>query len=288
MASVKYQFHISDFPYNLADVTRLSSEIQDSSIVTALDYINLDLSYCDVWFKATLSSGDLTTLSGIVADHSGQPVEDIDAPTMDDGRPIVRADTRPMDTATYFTCCGDTASGIGDGVPLMWDFGPDSEFTTVSGPYTCSCGGNIPEGYKAQIIDLTFIDPVYFKDGALYYFDAPWGSFAHMTILVPAGNYYPNEHGSIPASALGLAGNDMYSYAAVDTQFYRYVNSHFMYGSVPMGDELNAEGAMVNALPVGWIVRAAVITPVSDNLSKGFASFEMYRHRSMILEGDTP
>jgi len=137
-------------------------------------------------------------------------------------------------------------------------------------------------------MDLTFIDPVYFKDGALYFFDAPWGSYAHMTILVPAGNYYPNEHGAIPASALGLPGNGMYSYAATDTPYYRYVNHHFMYGSVPMGDELNAEGAMVNELPTGWIVRATVLTPTSDTESKGFASFEMYRHRTVIVEGDTP
>jgi len=170
----------------------------------------------------------------------------------------------------------------------MWDFGPDSPYTTVSGPYTCSCGSSIPPGYKAQIIDLYFLDPIYLKDGALYFFDAPWGQFCSMSILVPAGGYYPNEHGSIPASALGQPGNGMYSYASHDTMYYRYVNRHHMYGSVPMGDELNAEGAMVNALPKGWFVRAGIVTPISDNVSKGFASFEMYRHRSVILEGDTP
>jgi hypothetical protein len=287
MASIKYQFHITDFPYNLADVTRLSSEVQDSSIVTALDYINLDISYCDIWFKTNLSSGDLTTLSGIVESHSGQPPEDVDPPRMDDGRPIIRADTRPLDTATYFTCASDTVSGIGDGIELRWDFSSDSIYTTISGPYTLSCGHKIEEGWKAQVMDLKFLDPVYFKDGGIYFFDAPWGCHCDMTILVPSGTYYPNEHGSIPASALGLSGNDMYSYAAVDTPFYRYVNKHYLYGTCPMGDELNAEGCMVEALPTGWIVRGIVRTPISDNVSKGFASYEMYRHRSVILPGDT-
>jgi len=105
---------------------------------------------------------------------------------------------------------------------------------------------------------------------------------------VPAGSYYPNEHGAISASALGLPGNDTYSYASDDTTYYRYVNRHYMYGNCPMGDELNAEGAMVDALPSGWFIRAGIVTLVSDNISKGFAEFEMYRHRSVILEGDTP
>ena len=287
--STKYTFSLlSDFPYQKVDISRLTDEITDSNITIALDYVNSYDTTCDTWFKADLSSPEELTLSGIMSSHSGEPLEEIVPPTMEDGRPLVRADTRPMNTSTYFTGSSDTASGIGDGRALMWDFGPDSEFTTVSGPYTCSCGSKVPVGYKAQIIDLYFIDPVYLKDGTLYFFDAPWGNFCSMSIMVPQGGYYPNEHGTIPAAALGLPGVDTYSYAAHDVTYYRYVNRHHMYGSCPMGDELNAEGAMVDALPPGWFVRAGIVTPISDNKSKGFAEFEMYRHRSVILEGDTP
>jgi len=287
--STKYEFSIINDSLNSAvNIGALGSEIKASDITIALDYINKSGDDCDVWFKADLSSAEETTLSGILAVHTGVALEAIEPPTMDDGRPLVRSDTRPLDTATYFSCRGDTASGIGVGTPIIWDFSNDSEYTTVSGPATLSCGHTVPEGMKAQIIDLTFIDDVYFKDGALYFFDAPWGSYAHMTIVVPAGGYYPNEHGAIPAAALGQPGNGMYSYAATDTPYYRYVNHHFMYGSVPMGDELNAEGAMVHALPPGWKVRAAVFTLSSDTTSKGFASFEMYRHRTVIVEGDSP
>jgi len=109
-----------------------------------------------------------------------------------------------------------------------------------------------------------------------------------MHIIVPAGNYYPNDTGSIPASALGLSGTQMYSYAAVDTPYVTYVNKHHMYGSCPMGDELNAEGAAVDGIPVGWRVDGHITTVSGDNTSKGYASFECYRARTVILEGDTP
>lgn len=278
----------SDFPNGIVNIDTFTDEIEGSSIIKELDYITVGSGDCSIHFKTDLTAGEITTLDGLVAAHLGNAPILVVPPTMSDGRPIVRADTRPLDTATYFTGASDTASGIGDGTALIWDFSPDSPYTTVSGPYTCSCGSSVPEGYKAQIIDLYFLDPVYLKDGTLYFFDAPWGQFCSMSILVPAGGYYPNEHGSIPAVALGLSGDVKYSYASNDVTFYRYVNRHHMYGSCPMGDELNAEGAMVDALPAGWFVRAGIVTPVSDNSSKGFAEFEMYRHRSVILEGDSP
>lgn len=287
--SKTYKYLISDFPNNKVDPSSLALEIQEEpDIYIALVYVDVNPPTCDIVFKAELSETEETTLvSGIMPNHDGEPIAEIKPPTMADGRPLVRSDTRPLNTATYFTMSGDTASGIGNGTDLMWDFTPDSGFTTISGPITLSCGGQIPEGYKAQIIDMSFVDPIYLKDGTIYFYDAPWGQMAVMSILVPQGNYFPNEHGSIPSEALGLAAGNHYSYAATDTIYYRYVNKHFMYGSCPMGDELNAEGAMVDALPPGWFVRAAILTPVSDNVSKGYAEFEMYRHRTVLLEGDT-
>ena len=278
----------SDFPNGAVNIDTLTEEIEASSITKEVDYIIIFDGDCKVYFKTALTGPEETVLDGIVASHLGLPPEEIEPPVMPDGRPIVRSDTRPLNTSTYFTCEGDTASGIGGGPALRWDFTPDSEYTTISGPYTLSCGHKVEAGYKAQVIDMTFLDPVYFKDGALYFFDAPWGAKCSMEIVVPSGNYYPNDTGSVPASALGLSGDQMYSYASTDVPFYRYVNNHFMYGSTPMGDELNAEGAMVDPLPIGWIVRGVIVTPVDDDKMKGFASFEMYRKRSVIKEGDTP
>jgi hypothetical protein len=280
--STKYTFSITGDTLNGAvNSVRLTNEITTADITIALDYINTNDDDCDVWFKTYLSGPEITTLNGILAAHTGEAPVDIEAPTMDDGRPIVRADTRPLDTSTYFTMAGDTASGIGDGTPLRWDFSNDDDTTGCAYYVT-------PDGYKTKHIELTFIDPIYLKDGALYFFDAPWGAYCDMQVVIPANNYYPNEHGSIPASALGLPGTDLYSYASVDTVFVSYVNKHHIYGSCPMGDELNAEGAAINAVPVGWKLVGHITTVSGDNTSKGFASFECYRHRTVLFPGDTP
>jgi len=279
--STKYTFSISGDTLNSAvDSGRLVNEIKSSDITIALDYVNTDGDVCDVWFKTDVSGAEHITLVAILEAHTGAALDEIEPPTMDDGRPIVRADTRPLDTSTYFTMAGDTASGIGDGKHLCWDFSNDDD-TEECAYY------NTPDGYKTKHIELTFIDPIYLKDGALYFFDAPWGAYCDMQVVVPAGNYYPNEHGSIPASALGLPGTDMYSYAAADTPFVNYVNKHHIYRDCPMGDELNAEGAAVNAVPVGWKLVGHITTVSGDNTSKGFASFECYRHRTTLLPGDT-
>lgn len=280
MADTKYTFSVStDFPNQKVSGSRLTSEIANSNIIYALGSITTTGDVCDIWFKNALSAAEETTLSGVVANHDGVYVEE-DAPTMSDGRPIVRADTRPIDTQTYFTMAGDTASGIGDGTRLVWDFSNDDDIISEGELGYVS-------GMKTKSLELSFADPIYLKDGTIYFFNAPWGSFCDMHIVVPAGGYYPNNHGSIPAAALGQPGTQMYSYAATDTIYVTYVNKQYMYQSCPMGDELNAEGAAVDALPVGWKLVGHISTPLNDTTSKGFASFECYRARTVLLEGDT-
>ena len=281
--SVKYTFSINnDFPNSSVTTSSLAVEIGESTIVVALDYINTISDDCNIWFKDNLTSTDETTLSGVVSAHTA-PIPD-EAPTMDDGRPIVRADTRPLDTQTYFTMVGDTSSGIGDGKVMKWDF---SNSDDLYDPLSLENGLEIPLGYKAKRIDMVFTDVVYMKDGTMYFFDSPWGCYCSMCIVVPAGNYYPNNAGTIPASALGLSGSQMYAYASKDVAYTCYVRNHMMCGSCPMGDELNAEGAAVNGVPIGWYITGIIVTPNSDNVSKGYGSFEMYRHKTMLLPGET-
>ena len=278
MAS-KYTFNIaSDFPNQKADLGKLEAEIHDSNIVTALDYINASTTECDIWFKAELLTVDsTTTLPAIIAAHDGEPLPEQEAPTMADGRPIVRADSRPLEMETYFTMAGDS-TGIGDGVVMMWDFSNNDDI--YEGP-------EVPSGFKAKKLAMSFYCPVHLKDGTIYFFDAPWGAYISMFIGVPANSYYPNPAGSIPASALGLPGTKMYAYTSIDIPYQKYVNKHHMYGNCPMGDELNAEGAAVNAVPVGWYICGLIITPDSDNISKGYGSLELYRCHTMLLPGMT-
>ncbi len=276
----KYTYNIgSYFPNDKVNVAKLSREIVASDITIALDYINSDQINCDIWFKDTLSESDETVvLSAVIVAHDGERIPDEDPPTMADGRPLVRADTRPLTCETYFTCAGDD-TGIGDGRHLQWDFSDSTSDT-----YT---GAEVPDGMKAKEIIMTFNCPVYLKDGALYFFDAPWGCFLEMDIVVPDGNYYPNPAGAIPASALGLSDGLMYAQASGNTPYQKYVNKHHIYGSCPMGDELNAEGAAINPVPVGWYLRGLIFTPENDNVSKGFGALEMYRCHTMLLPGQT-
>lgn len=199
-------------------------------------------------------------------------------PHMDDGRPIIRSDTRPLNSQTVFTMAGDSADDLGDGKEFKWDFSNDDDSYT---------GSEVPSGYKAKEMLVSFKCPVHIKDGTIYFFNAPWGSYVQMDIVIPDGAYYPNPQGPIPASALGLSGKKMYAQASGNTLYQRYVNKHFMFGDCPMGDELNAEGSSVSPIPVGWYIRGLIVTPNSDNVSKGFASIEMHRCHTVLLPGQT-
>lgn len=280
MAATKYTYNITDFANNKVNLPKLTSEVGASDITIALDYINANESICDLWFKASVDSDvEVPILNGIVSAHDGEPLPSEEAPAMPDGRPIVRADTRPLGTQTYFTCCGDGHNHLGRGAELRWDFSDSTADMYF--------GHEVPDGFKAKEILLSFECPVYLKDGAIYFFDAPWGQVLHMDIVVPNGGYYPNPAGQIPASALGLEGNKMYAQASGNVTYQSYVQSHFVYGDCPMGDELNAEGCAVDALPIGWYLRGLIITPESDNVSKGYASMEMYRCHTTLLPGQS-
>lgn len=241
-----------------------------------------DFQYGKITSSSWITSGGGLTKVELDSDHLTSNLDLVwyeDAPYMEDGRPIVRADTRPLDTMILFTATGDDES-IGDGVSLRWDFSNDDDLYT---------GDEVPDGYKAKQILLTFNCPIYLKDGSIYFFDAPWGQYINMDILVPSGGFYDHPQGPYPAAALGLSGDKKYAQAPSDSNvvYQRYVHKHSVYGDCPMGDELNAEGCAISAIPIGWFVRGLIITPVSDNVSKGYGSLEMYRCHTNLLPGQT-
>ncbi len=66
---------MSKYDYTkVVDVPRLTQEIQQSNIVTALDYMDVLGTAVSIYFKAELSTEDKTTLDTIVANHSGLPL----------------------------------------------------------------------------------------------------------------------------------------------------------------------------------------------------------------------
>ena len=71
--SVKYDFGLSEFPTSTVDGGALHAEIEGASISGFL-YVNTDSNGAEAWFGSTLSSGDETSLDGVISTHSGTPL----------------------------------------------------------------------------------------------------------------------------------------------------------------------------------------------------------------------
>lgn len=107
----------------------LTTEIRNSSIVTALEhmdtYFENETPYVDIYFKASLSNDDKTTLDTIVENHDPTPLPCNDvtkvSPVLDElERPFVRVDSRDDHDTTVFTVNGDkwttvTGESVGTG-----------------------------------------------------------------------------------------------------------------------------------------------------------------------------
>lgn len=120
MASQDYLYTQADFPNGAVDNARLKQEISASSIVTALDYIEVvngddDSFDCNVWFKAGLSAEDKIALDGdqspaasgsIIGDHSGEPLPSqamlvtVESPLEGGALPVVTQTGKKIETTT--------------------------------------------------------------------------------------------------------------------------------------------------------------------------------------------
>lgn len=177
------------------------------------------------------------------------------------GKPTVRSESRPDGTVHYFTSRGD-GSSIGDGTVWLWDFSNSDNNISA------------PEGFTRKRIDVTFSDPIYPKEGTLYFHSAPKGCYVDFFIICPNGGYYLHHDGTIKQ-------------ASGEVTVEHYVNYHHIQGSAPMGDELNTESASVNAVPAGYIFRLEVTTPDSDTTSNGTVELELFRTRTSLHPGES-
>lgn len=185
-----------------------------------------------------------------------------------DGRPIVRADSRPEDASTYFSMRGDSGSAIGDGTVIKWDFANDDDLVTDS------IGNAIPSGMKRKRLQLSFVDPIRIKEGTMYWKNAPFGAHIDFWIICPDGEYYLNRDGS-PAQASG------------DTPIVHYVNHHLIMDDCPMGDELNTEAANENPIPPNYELWVHITIDENNAACKGFGELEIYRTRTHLLPGES-
>lgn len=176
------------------------------------------------------------------------------------GKMNVLSSSRPLGTETSFTTCGDdlVTPAIGEGDRLEWDFSNNTNDITA------------PSGFKRKRIEVGFLDPIYLKEGTIYFHNKLKGSYGEVSIVCPTGGYYYDNAGNL-------------TQATQDTIVHRYVNRHPMQGTVPMGDELNTEETQENPLPVGYKLRVEITVPDTDSTSNGVVEFESYRARTVIL-----
>jgi len=70
-----YTYTIDQFPNQKIDLNTLITQIRDSRITIALDYINSGLFGETNYFKAELLPSDVSILNTIVANHTGEPAK---------------------------------------------------------------------------------------------------------------------------------------------------------------------------------------------------------------------
>ncbi len=161
MADTNYTYVISTaFPNGKVATDRLTLEIESSAIITALLKINTSGDDCNIWFKDALSAGDQTTLDGIVAAHSGEPlpsraqlVEVEDARFDSDGKQVIVPTPAPAGSYTWYTSKGDVlppnlARGEGDPARLTFN----------------GAGGT-------DAVEIHFAEAVYIHDGEISWND---------------------------------------------------------------------------------------------------------------------
>lgn len=178
-------------------------------------------------------------------------------PKSKDGKTIIRAESRPLNTTTCFTGKGDSDTDIGKGSELRWDFSnSDGDISA-------------PSGYKRKRIEFKFLDEIYVKEGAVYFFDTQTGSYLDLYIVCPQGQYYYDNNGDLKQ-------------ASEDTPIAHYVISHWMIGDCPMGDELNTE-VCSKKIPNNYKFWLEITVPDPDSTCKGHISLELYRKRTIVL-----
>jgi len=175
-----------------------------------------------------------------------------------EGRQIILSTSRPKDATTCFIGQGDGTTTIGDGKILAWDFSNSDDEVTA------------PTNFKRKRLEFGFIDPMWVKEGTLYFFDAPKGSYMDFYVVCPDGEYYKKNDGTL-AQASG------------DLIIMHYVVHNMIQGTCPMGDELNTESCS-DEIPANYKFWIEITTPDTDTTSNGHVNLEIYRTRTVVLE----
>lgn len=194
-------------------------------------------------------------------------------PISPDGKEVIKTESRPPGTQTSFTMVGDNLE-FGDGKILMWDFSNDDDIVPSDSTSLLLHNKPLPEGYKRKLIRIRFNDPVYVKEGTLYFYDMPFGAWADMSVVCPTGQYYKDRLGGIHKATNNIC-------------ISHYVTHYMMHGTCAEGHTLLAETCQEIATPINYETWVEITTPISDNISKGFGCFTLYRRRTQLYPGET-
>lgn len=205
-----------------------------------------------------ISQGEIASIDAIVTAHIPTPLPTVEPAIDEEGKMFVRAESRPLDCTTVFTNRGDSATVIGAGKTIYWDFSNSDDIVTP------------PTGFKRKRIVFQFLDPVYIKDGALYFFNTLKGSYVDVWLVCPTGGYYQKNDGSV-------------AQASVDTPIAHFLINQFMQGDCPMSDEFNSETRSL-AIPTYMQFWAEITVPDTDSTSNGYMCLELFRLRTVVLE----
>lgn len=207
---------------------------------------------CDIEIETPASSNQ-EDFEDNYKDDCNKPLQ----PCTDDGKTYVRAESRPLNSTTYFTMRGDNV-GVGDGTVLAWDFSNSNDIITGA-----------PTGFKRKRIEFTFIDWTYLKEGTLYWHNAPKGCYVDFLVVCPTGGYYQKNDGSV-------------AQATSDIVTAKFLVHHLIQGDCPMGDEMNTE-CCSNQIPSYMKFWIDVTTPTTDTTSNGKVQIEIYRERTHVV-----
>jgi len=123
----QYNYELTQFPNDKCNTDTLSTQIRNSTIKVALDFINESLGFVSIFFKAALDTQDEGVLNDIVVHHTGEP--SVETPT------IVKADI--LTEAIKFVEAGDTTQGLYSAKSLIMDIssGEAEQITDFTWPY---------------------------------------------------------------------------------------------------------------------------------------------------------
>lgn len=192
------------------------------------------------------------------------------------GRWVVRSDSRRENWDTVFQGAGDnlSTSELGTGTPFLFDFSANvSDERWVSSP---------PVGYKQQSIKWNFFKPVYIKEGTLYFFNMPKGSYCDFYVGVPNGYPYVEKTVDENYDVIRTTKTCSVDYL----RFQHWVVRYHLEGSVPMGDKLNTETAAEHYTYPFHIFEAVFTVPEITGWEQahGHWSLEIYRPGTIYFE----